>query len=289
MGVTFNKPKGLKYTDMCIYIDENMKWCTKTGEYPIIEATIYEYLYHIFYALACKGNYFTNFEDYDQFSLYAAARLYIMLRNKYIKQGTVMRGKEVVPVKNTLDYIKNVMPHFRVDYQNQTFAAVFNPEAKHNTNIIEADLKASIRADYQSPLEDDFYETARQIPKIIKKVIKKSPYKNDKLMCRKLYMSCLLTFISDITIPSVFKNKLSKTKKVKDDVASRIYQYNIEAPILWHLDPSLSDYVRLLVTQIKYGFTEEFREIRAANDISDDVVADIMRSAYANYDERGND
>ena len=43
MAVTFNKDKNLKYTDMCIYIDENMPKVVEVGKYPEIESKIYEY------------------------------------------------------------------------------------------------------------------------------------------------------------------------------------------------------------------------------------------------------
>lgn len=48
----------------------------------------------------------------------------------------------------------------------------------------------------------------------------------------------------------------------------------------------MSDYIRLLVTRVKYKFSVEFKEARAATDLSDDVVDSIMKSAYANYEER---
>lgn len=289
MAVTFNKPAGMKYTDMCIYIDKNMQWCVKTGEYPDIENKIYEYLYHIFYALACKDNYFSRFDDYDQYALYSAARLYILLRDKYIKAGTVVRGREIVPVKNTLDFIRSVMPHFRTDFQNQNFAIVFNPEINQDTSIIEADMKNAIRSDYQNSLEEDFQEVASQIPQFIKQIVRHTPYKKDKVMVRNLYMSCLLTLLNDITIPNRLKNKLNKSKVNDGEAVARMYHYNIEEPVLWHLDVGMSDYIRLLVTEVKYKFTEEFKEARSATDLSDDVVNSIMRSAYATYEERDTD
>ena len=49
MAVTFNKDKNLKYTDMCIYIDENMPKVVEVGKYPEIESKIYEYLFVIIY------------------------------------------------------------------------------------------------------------------------------------------------------------------------------------------------------------------------------------------------
>lgn len=52
MAVTFNKPANLKYTDLAIYIDANAYKIKNTGEYPGVESKIYEYLYHLIYALS---------------------------------------------------------------------------------------------------------------------------------------------------------------------------------------------------------------------------------------------
>lgn len=189
-------------------------------------------MYHIFYALACKENYFNNFEDYDSYSMYSAARLFILLRDKYIKAGTVIRGREIQPVKSVLNFIKSIMRHFRTDFQNETFAIVLNPDINQDTSTLEADMKESIKSDYRNDLAEDFIEIFTQVPMFIKQVIKQTPYKKDPVMCRKLYMSCLLTFINDITIPERIKNKLKKIRDSKEGVALRMYQYNLETPIL---------------------------------------------------------
>ena len=69
-------------------------------------------------------------------------------------------------------------------------------------------------------------------------------------------MSAILTFINDITIPNKLKNKI-KSKMTNDnmqksaDKLMNAYKANQEAPILWHLDPDLSNYIRLLVIKAK--------------------------------------
>ena len=59
----------MKYTDLAIYIDANMQYIKNNGEYPHIESNIFEYIYHIVYALSLKAGYFRDFADYDEFSL----------------------------------------------------------------------------------------------------------------------------------------------------------------------------------------------------------------------------
>ena len=286
MANKYHKPPELKYTDMCIYIDANLDNITKVGEYPDIENRVYEYLYHILYALACKQNFFPNFEDYDLFAMYGASELYISMRNKQANAGKIIRGKEVVPIKSCLNFIKSVLFPLKVNYTRQNFATVFNPEVDQDTSIIEEDLKEGIRAQYRNDLEDDLRDIVADMPRFIAKVLVQTPYKYDVLMLRKLYISCQLTMLSDLTIPNKLKNKVERYNKMGDDVKlNNMYKLNENEVILWHLPEHMKNYVRLLVIKIKHLITEEINQTRNNSDLSDEVIDNIMKTAYAQYDE----
>lgn len=109
MASTFNKPHGLKYTDMAIYIDEHLNEVAEINANPEVEMKIYEYLYHLFYALAYKAGYFSDMHYYDDYSLYCAGQMYMMLHRKMTKAGQTMHGKEIKPVKSVLNYVKSVL------------------------------------------------------------------------------------------------------------------------------------------------------------------------------------
>ena len=47
----------------------------------------------------------------------------------------------------------------------------------------------------------------------------------------------------------------------------------------------MKDYVRILVTRIKHIITDELNESRQYNDLSDEVVDNIMKTAYSTYSE----
>lgn len=49
----------------------------------------------------------------------------------------------------------------------------------------------------------------------------------------------------------------------------------------------MSDYIRLLVTIAKKEMSDDLNAARAENDLSDDVVSSIMKTAYATYDDTG--
>ena len=286
MAGQMHKDPKLKYTDLCIYIDENLPKIAEIGKYPAIESKIYEYTYHILYALACKQNFFPRFEDYEDFALYGAAELYISMRNKQINAGKIIRGKEVLPIKSCLNFIKSVLFPLKVNYTRQNFATVFNPEIDQDTSIIGNSIKESIRADYRNDLEQDLNLVLNDMNLYITKILRQTPYKNDKLMCKRLYISCQLTLLNDITLPNKLKNKLH-SKKSNDDKLFISYKYNTEEVILWHLPEHMRDYVRILVTKIKHLISDAINETRNYNDLSDEVVDNIMKTAYSTYDDIG--
>ena len=286
MAGQFHKPPNMKYTDMCIYIDENLDKIINTGEYPDIETRVYEYLYHILYALACKQNFFPKFEDYDMFATYGAGELYISMRNKQMNAGKVVRGKEVVPIKSCLNFIKSVLFPLKVNYTRQNFATVFNPEVDQDTSIMEDDLKSSIKSQYQRDLIEDLEEVLQNLNKYISKVVWSTPYKLFPVMLKRIYISCQLTLLNDITLPNKLKNKMNRCSKTFDDSKLlSIYKYNESEVILWHLPEHMKNYIRILVTRIKHIITDELNESRRYNDLSDEVVDNIMKSAYSTYNE----
>ncbi len=201
MGVTYNKNNNLKYTQLCMFIDAHMREVAKTGENPGLEATIYEYLYHIIYALARKSCYFKNFEDYDKYSLYAASEVYVAMRNKYAHEGEEVRGKIIVPVKSCLNYIKTVMFPLKINYQRTEFTSVADPGLGQDTSGTIDNARQAIQSEYRKALTDDYEEAISAIPRYIHRYLARSPFRDDKNMCNKLYLSAMLTLINSITIP----------------------------------------------------------------------------------------
>lgn len=292
MSVTFNKPKGMKYTDMCIYIDKHLPDIAEPYANPEVEGKIYEYIYHVVYALACKSGYFKNFSDYDNFACYAACELYLSMRKKQMNAGKEVRGKVVVPVKSSLNFIKATMFPLKVNYQREYFATVLDPQIHDDLSAVESNARENIQQQYRPDLEESYKSAIERVPDFIKQIIIKTPFKTDPLMCKRLYISALLTFINDITIPNKLKNKI--TSKMTPDNAEKYseklfnaYRVNNEPEILWHMDQDLSTYVRLIVTKAKKMFSKELEYYIHADDLSDELLDCIMSNAYANYGNVG--
>lgn len=294
MSVTFNKPKGMKYTDMCIYIDKHLPDIAEPYANPDIEGKIYQYLYHIVYALACKSGYFKNFADYDNFACYAACELYISMRKKQMTAGTEVRGKVVMPIKSSLNFIKATMFPLKVNYQKEYFATVFDP--KLNDDVADMDTKAreNIQQQYRADLEESYQAAVSAVPRFLAQVIAETPFKNDLVMCKHLYFSTLLTLLNDITIPNKLKNKLvsKMTPETNEKYSEKLfnaYKSNDEPAILWHLDQDLSTYIRLLVNKTKKLLSKELAYYIHCDDLSDEVLDAIMSNAYDAYQQTGDE
>lgn len=291
MGAMFNKPANLKYTDLAIYIDANAHKIINEGEFPLVEATIYEYLYHIVYALACKAAYFKP-QYYDSFAGYAAGELYMSMRKKLINDGKDNRGRTVVPVKSSLNFIKATLFPLKINYQKENFGSVIDPNVHGGTDLLKENITEAIQQQYRTIPIEVYQDTAQELPQIIKQVIQKTPFRNDCLFCQKLYISIILTLLNDITLPSKIHKKISKNlaKRVTNKTPLQLlslYTNNIEAPILWHLDKSFQDYVRIMVIKVKQLIAKSVEIGMHSGELSDELIDRLMRGAYDTYDEKG--
>lgn len=291
MAVTFNKPANLKYTDLAIYIDANAYKIKNTGEYPGVESKIYEYLYHLIYALSWKANYFRQFEDYDYFACYGAAEVMMAMRKKLVNEGKEVRGKKVIPVKSSLNFVKATLFPLKINYQKSTFGEIIDPAIHKNTETLKTNLTEAIQQQYRLAPEAVYEETAAEIPGIIRSVIKNTPFRNDKSFCLKLYLSILLTLINDITLPTKIYNRminrLEKQSRLKNTkLIDNNYTKNVGPCLLWHLDESFQGYVRVLTTKVKTLIAKTFDEIRHSGELSDELLERLMRNSYGDVDER---
>lgn len=275
----FSKPENKRYTMMCKEFDEEFYKPNRDDN------KLFKYMYCMFYMWACKGNYFKKFEDFNGYAQYAATKLY----TRYLR-----KEKKGLKIKSLRNYTNSCKNRMKIDYQKEAFEQVTQKDDEDvmtYRHVYRDNLGTSCsRLDVISDMTD----LLGAFPKIATEVIEESPYKNDKLVCKHLYQSCLLTFLSSITLTNVVKDKLttkSESKVISDNYIIKQYQKNLEESlILWKLTDDYSDIVLMLVNKIRTRMSEEINDVIACNTIPEDVIDSIVASAYdekayMNYDE----
>ena len=270
----FQKPKDVKYTDMCIYIDNIVARGNPTTEE---ENKIYEYLYHLSFMLAHKHKYFNKSYYYEEFAMWFATEIiYRLFYNPRLNEIGEDGEPILSPIKSVLNYMKGIMYGRKVAFEQQTYSQKYS-------EFEEGNYLYSFNGDpYDSLKESDILLYISQISKTIKNIIyKKNFYKNDKVLMKNIYMSCLLTILNSLTLSERAKDKFENTYSSIDSkyrLLSRLYKENrANGLILYHLDQSMGDYITVLVNKSFKQLKNDLAELSSQSfSLSDSAMNNIL-------------
>ena len=241
----FKKPNDVTYTQMAIWIDEN------AYKENVDEDKLFEYLCHLAYMLAHQAKYFYNSVDYDEFSYYLAT--VCMMRLKNPKQFNPNSDGEytMTKLKSILNYMKAIIYPYKVKFQRE--------EHKQDSFNIDPAMSETLFYDkvtqdhyLYSKIEFDVY--LNDITRTIKEFLYTLPFKKDSVDFHNVYISCLLTFLNDITLPVYDKYKPYKL------LIDRLQNNNTDV-LLFHLNKSYESYIRVIVNKFKSKIAEELFDI----------------------------
>jgi hypothetical protein len=267
----WKKPANMKYTEMCIFIDENVPKIVNPGENPELENTIYNYLWLLVKALAIKKCMFTDFQDYDMYAFYAANRLFFALRKNQTNQGKTIKGKLIRPIKSCLNYTKALLYPMKIEYQRESFREVIEEEfvsKKFDAFAYKEQLKSTAR-DYSGvaqQFKEHVQEALSQNSKLLEEVLQKSPFNSSTPEYHNLKISILLTSI-----------QILKNKKKLDAATPSV--------VLWHLPKSMSNYTKILLKEFFTALKLEIMDCYRAADLTETDLENILSSAEATYIE----
>lgn len=220
--------------------------------------------------------------DYEDYALYSATQLFL----RYQKEKT---NPNLKPIKSVLNYVKRTLYPFRVNYQKANFTEVFREESLNGElpegvmNIMTAPLKNTemLQIDYEYCLSSLLYT--------IKKVLKDSPYRSDKVEIHNIYLSCCLTLLKMITLS--YKNEARVQNKLDrvlptGTLLEQVYgEESQEDVVLFHLDKSMYNYILLLVNRIKRLIAKDLKCVIGSYDLSDeDIQAILSESVKETFD-----
>lgn len=264
----YNKPRDVRYVDMCIWIDANAYLQDRDDN------KFFQYLFHIFYMLAFKSRYFNSSKEYDDFAVYAATKMYMRYNSK--REG-------IEKVKSILNYAKRVIYPYKVQFQQQEYKENnYSGQVENEEDIIiDNSFKLKIEENIDSMNKIDFKSYLSNFSKTVRFFVSRTPYKSNYVDYGNLYVSCMLTFINNIT-PSIQEmshiENISRSDKIRDNLYDKIYSQLPDEVILYHLDDSLKDYVKVLVNQVKQLARKELVDIIQTNSFTDDIINDMHKN-----------
>lgn len=265
----WKKPSNMKFTDMCIFIDENVPKIVNPGEYPELENTIYNYLWLLVKALAIKKCMFKDFQDYDMYAFYSANRLYLALRKNQLNQGKTIKGKLIRPIKSCLNYTKALLYPMKIEYQRESFREIIEEEfvsTKFDAIAYKEQLKNQAREDSDVNLHFKEYvqEALKQSGYLLEDILQKSPFNSSTSEYQNLKISILLTSLQ------ILKNK----KKLNASPQS---------VILWHLPKSMSSYTKVLLKEFFTALKLEIIDCYREADLSDTDLENILTTTTEDW------
>ena len=275
----FDKAKNVN-SKMAIFFDENF-WSDHRDDF-----TCYKYMYLIIYMLACTGDIkstkplspYRKFSDYDNFSKYATDILYLRFLKKY------HNGERV---KSILNYCKHTIGHIKTDWQDEDFREIKGDKytTKKGALIDYKDrMTQFVQAQYCEGKEEAIVEVFNNISKHIDEVINETPYKNSKVLCKRLKLSCQLTLIKGFTLSENDLEKLEERQLRQTDNQETIPKIfnkeKVNSATLWRLDPSMSSYVLILANKVRKKIIDDIKEVRDYYEINDDTMDVILSSAW---------
>lgn len=272
----FKKPNNLKFTDLCIYIDQNTSKIINPGEYPDIEETIYNYLWLLVKALAIKKRMFQNFEDYDMYAFYSATRLFTAIRKNQQNQGKVIKGKTIKPIKSCLNYTKALLYPMKVEYQMENFREVIEEEfvsTKFDALAYREQLKNQVRnsSEISQVFKNYVEQSVSMSSSILEDILKKSPFHKSTAEYKNLKISIFLTSLY-----------ILKTDKKLNT--------SVQSAVLWHLPKSMSHYVKILTKEFFIALKSEIIDCYKMADMDDADLDNILTNTteeqyYYNEDQ----
>lgn len=158
-------------------------------------------------------------------------------------------------IKSVLNYIKHVIYPYKVDFEME-----FNVQDKNIDVIQIGGFDLGEHMVEQTSLFDtmSYSYTLSEISSIVRSHLRKIPHKKHSAEWMNIYLSCMLTLLSSITLSNYQIKEFKKLKLPKYESLEKLYtQLRYEDPILFHLDESMSTYIKVLVTELRHVIASE--------------------------------
>ena len=274
----FSKPP-LKYTQMAEWIDSNAQNTDVDTE------KLYTYLYHLILMQAHQVVLFkSQFEKYEDFAFYGASRLFMRLTTKKPIKYRALDGQPYTsgPIKSILNYIKGTITFLRADFEVECNGYDPNETIKIGSADISSYLVETASHFDKYSYTTGVYELCNAAVLQLQKI----PYKKHSPEWVNIYISCLLTFLDSLTIENVTKEELKSLYNNDLTAFRKLFEKGRnKPPVLFHVNENMSNYIKVLVQEIRHALTAEIRYETETNMSVDAMVKQLMIDALTNNDD----
>ena len=279
--MTFKKPN-IKYTDMCIYIDDLVAKGEKLTEEQ--EEKCFVYLYHLVFMLSHKHKYFNKPHYYDEFSLYVAGdMMYRLFYNPKIKELNEDGTTVLVPIKSVLNYLKVILYGRKVSFEQENYSQKISCQEENPVIFSSFSYNNKVNFSSKSILESDIKIYFKSLSKTICEYLKKECiYKKDKVLLKNIQLSCMLSILNFLThTQETLDNIQNKyvSMEAKFNYLCKIYQTSKQDKvILYHLDDIFEDYITVMVRRLWSVIEYDFKELQLLqnNYLKTSVVPELI-------------
>lgn len=266
MSMTYKKPKNVRYVQMCIDIDEAVRNYDPINN-PFTrdqEEMIYIYTYHLYYNFACRERYFNKIEDYDDYALFCATKAWQRIVNK-----------DKPRLKSILNYVKKTKYGWKRKWQRENYQLILSDRYTPGFNSLsfKEEYQNNIRNSNRENIINHVFDDINLIPLELKNIINETPYRDDPLMCKRLYISVILSYIKEI-------DEILKSKNIN----KYLYKY-VNKVEVWRLDSNMSTLVNVLLNKLRGRMASYVNQSLNKYNVSEKDVENLILRNYNLNDE----
>ena len=166
----------------------------------------------------------------------------------------------------------------KVDFEQETYCQ--SDEENGTIYLSNFDLGQYISDEANIFNNMEFSYTLSSVSMIVKSHLQKIPYKKNSCEWLNIYVSCMLTLLDSITLSNFNKDRVAHIHRSKDQIVDRLYtELRYSDPILFHLDESMSNYIRVLVNELRKVISSQLSfELHTSTSVEDTTKNLIIAS-----------
>lgn len=264
---------------MCIHIDKITKRGNPTEEEINL---IFEYLYHLAFMLAHKHKYFNKSQYYEDFAIYVATEILNRLfYNPKLTQYNEAGEPLLPPVKSVLNYLKSAIYGMKCAFEYLNYSQKITPINTTGFDYgsdINSKLKESLIYNIEAGIDIYLNTFSTEVYNIVHK---SCPYKNDKVLMKNIYISCLLSVLNSVTFTQADLESIENTYSLPESkfrYINRLYKKNRDnCIILYNLPDSFYNYITVTVRRIFKQLREDIVALsKEETVITDDILSELI-------------